>query len=95
MPYARHGLGYRRMDTAHDAAEGAARFTKRFHAEIIAALKSKGPMTADETASAIGASVLSIRPRFTELASGGAIVDTGERRHNESGRRAAVWGLAE
>lgn len=93
MPYSRQGLGYKRMDTSHDAAERAAPRAKRYHGEIIAALKKFGPMTADETAEKIEASVLSVRPRITELAQAGAIQDTGERRHNASGRRAAVWAV--
>jgi predicted ArsR family transcriptional regulator len=48
-------------------------------------------MTADECADTIGMSVLSIRPRFTELHRRGAIEETGELRHNRSGRRAKVW----
>ena len=95
MPYSRQGLGYKRMDTSHDAAEAAAPRAKRFHMDILAALKANGPMTADETAEKIGASVLSIRPRFTELSESGQIIDTGSRRHNWSGRRAAVWALAQ
>lgn len=93
MPYSRQGLGYKRMDTAHDAAERAAPRAKRYHSEILAALKSNGPMTADETAEKLDASVLSIRPRFTELFESRLIIDTGERRFNQSGRRAAAWAL--
>ena len=93
MPYSRHGLGYKKMDTAYDAAEKAAPRAGKFHSEILAALKANGPMTADETAEKIGASVLSIRPRFTELFEARVIIDTGDRRPNASGRRAAVWAV--
>jgi len=51
-------------------------------------------MTADEAAVFLGKSILSIRPRFTELFNIGLIRDTGGRRKNASGRFAKVWGLA-
>ena len=55
------------------------------------ALNDNGPMTADEIAARLGASVLSIRPRVTELRKEGLIEPTGERRPNRSGRSANVW----
>lgn len=58
------------------------------------ALRQEGPMTADECARVLGKSVLSIRPRFSELKAQGVIVDTGERRANDSGRKAIVWRVA-
>lgn len=50
--------------------------------------------TADECAEALKESVLSIRPRFTELLRENRIQDTGARRKNASGRSATVWKLA-
>ncbi len=47
--------------------------------------------TADECAAEMSESVLSIRPRFSELLAANLIVDTGQRRLNRSGRRAIVW----
>jgi predicted ArsR family transcriptional regulator len=47
--------------------------------------------TADEIATELGESVLSVRPRVSELRALGEIEETGERRVNESGRRAIVW----
>ena len=51
-------------------------------------------MTADECAQVLNKSVLSIRPRLTELKEAGQIEDTGIRRENLSGRNAIVWRLA-
>jgi hypothetical protein len=51
-------------------------------------------MTADEAAAALHESILSVRPRISELARLGVIRDTGERRLNSSGVRAVVWALA-
>jgi len=47
--------------------------------------------TADECAAYLRESVLSIRPRFTELLRANLIEDTGTRRKNDSGRNAIVW----
>ena len=58
--------------------------------KALSALKSYGPMTADEIAGVLGESILAIRPRITELAQKGFIEDTGKREKNVSGRAAAV-----
>lgn len=47
--------------------------------------------TADEVADMLDESVLSIRPRISELAHKGLITDSGIRRTNESGSLATVW----
>lgn len=52
------------------------------------------PSTADECAEFMGRTVLSIRPRLTELEHMGHIRDTGRRRKNISGRYAIVWEVA-
>jgi hypothetical protein len=51
-------------------------------------------LTADQCAAMLGESVLSIRPRFSELARMGQIEESGERRHNESGSKANVYRVA-
>lgn len=50
-------------------------------------------LTADEVASAIGKSILAVRPRITELDAVGLIESTPERRRNVSGKYAIVWKL--
>jgi predicted ArsR family transcriptional regulator len=47
--------------------------------------------TADECARYLGASILSVRPRLSELRRMGEIQKTGQTRMNESGIQAAVW----
>lgn len=54
-------------------------------------LEKFGPMTADEVAARCAMSVLSIRPRISELGDMGRIRKTNERRRNASGQSAAVW----
>src|SRR5690349_15187241 len=49
------------------------------------------PATADQVAAQLGKSVLSIRPRITELARLGFIRDTGRTAANESGKQAVIW----
>ena len=51
-------------------------------------------MTADEAALFLSIDKLSIRPRFSELNRTGEIVDTGERRANDSGKKAIVWSIS-
>jgi hypothetical protein len=51
-------------------------------------------MTADEIAAQLGCSILSVRPRVSELNVGGEIEQTGARRKNASGMTATVWRFA-
>jgi predicted ArsR family transcriptional regulator len=50
-----------------------------------------GGATADEIAMDLNLSVLSVRPRVSELNRNGEIEQTGTRRKNESGMTATVW----
>jgi hypothetical protein len=50
------------------------------------------PRTSDEVAEALHMSILTIRPRLSELRAEGKIVPTGVRRRNASGKMATVWG---
>jgi len=51
-------------------------------------------MSADQCAYVLGRSVLSIRPRFSELNAADLIEDSGTRTLNDSGKRAIVWRIA-
>lgn len=51
----------------------------------------KQKLTADEVAKALGVSILSIRPRISELHALGLARKTKERRLNDSGLEAWVW----
>jgi hypothetical protein len=48
-------------------------------------------LSADQCAAKLDKSVLSIRPRLSELLAQGKIYDTGRTRKNESGISAVVW----
>lgn len=87
-----HSPAYRvGSDTSFAAAESVDANTLR--AKVLEAL-AMGPATADECAARLGISILSARPRLTELKRMGRIIDTGTRRPNASGRSAAVFRLA-
>lgn len=89
----RSGPGFKDRDTSRAAAVSMDRSAPRLRRLVLAALQELGPMTPDEVAQHLSMSILSIRPRFSELSKGGAIKDTGERRQNASGRAAKVWAL--
>ena len=54
-------------------------------------LLEQNELTADEVAERLGQSVLSVRPRISELKAKGKIEATAKRRCNVSGKRAVVW----
>lgn len=82
--------GYKDDQTSKEAAEAIAGRVHLLRNRCLTAL-TQSPMTADEVSVAIGESVLSTRPRITELLQLGKIEDTGDRRANASGRRAKIW----
>lgn len=55
--------------------------------------QSENGLTADEVATKLNKTVLSIRPRVAELKASGRIKDSENRRLNSSGRSAVVWRL--
>lgn len=59
---------------------------QRVYSEIV-----RGEGTADEIASRLKISLLSVRPRVAELVKLGRIEDSGKQRPNTSGRKATVW----
>ena len=87
-----HTPGHRDTDTSREAASDIASRVTGLRLAVLGALEQD--RTADECASALGESVLAIRPRLTELKRLGRIADSGLRRPNASGKRAIVWRLA-
>lgn len=81
--------GHQPPDTSREAAPTASE-AKRLRNRVLDYLKHNGPKTADECADALNLSVLSVKPRLTELKRKGHIADTGARRKNASGKNAAV-----
>jgi hypothetical protein len=80
-------------------SEKAARAIKgnaaKLRAVVLAQIaQCSGGTTADEIAKDLNLSVLSVRPRVSELHRNGEIEQTGGRRKNESGMTATVWRVA-
>jgi predicted HTH transcriptional regulator len=83
--------GFKARDTSRDAAAKAEPASAILRAQCFSIIRQRGPITADECAAIMDKSVLSIRPRFSELAVYGSIKDSGTRHKNASGRSAIAW----
>lgn len=82
--------GWKTTGTSHDAAQSVDATLLRERVRTVLACE---PLTADEVADILGESVLSIRPRCSELRRLGVIFDSMARRRNRSGKFAIVWML--
>jgi hypothetical protein len=82
--------GWREPTTSRDAAQAVRGSAEILRVRVLAAIKREAG-TADEIANRLGESILSVRPRVTELSRQNLIERTGERRHNASGMSAHVW----
>lgn len=77
------------------AAEKVASTSTKLRAAVLEEFKQHpAGLTADEIATALNLSVLSVRPRVSELNRLGTIEQTGSRRRNDSGMTATVWRIA-
>ena len=83
--------GFRNTDTSKKAAKDVNKRVSYLQLTILDLLQDIGDMTADECAKFANESVLTIRPRFSELKLLGKIKDTEIRRKNDSGKTAAVF----
>lgn len=83
--------GAQDRDTSRVAAAEIAATAPQLRAKALAIVERSNGLTADEVAGRLGLSILSIRPRLTELAHLGKVRDSGARRRNRSGRKAIVW----
>ena len=84
--------GFKVSGPSEQAAKAIGSTANKMRAAVLAqiALHAAGA-TADEIAKDLNLSVLSVRPRVSELNRNGAIEQTGARRRNESGMTATVW----
>ena len=78
------------LETSKEAADAIAPECNQLQ-EMCRVAIMWGHGTADEVAAAVGRSILSIRPRISELRAKGLIEPTTERRRNASGKSAVVW----
>lgn len=83
--------GWKGAETSQAAAQSINAASVR--AKVLKAIQRMGDATADEVADHLRIDKLTIRPRCSELSNLGKIIDSGDRRHNASGKRAVVWRL--
>ena len=87
-----HRPGWKEPGTSREAAariEPTASVLRDLVLETLAA--SPGGLTADEIAARLNRSILSVRPRVSELRADGKIMRAERRGKNASGMSAAVW----
>jgi predicted transcriptional regulator len=85
-----HSPGFKENTTSKAAAKKMESVNESLENQCLAILMIHS-LTADEVAARLRLSVLSIRPRVSQLYTKGKIQRTGARRMNESGNRAHVY----
>ena len=85
--------GYKENSTSKEAAKNVSSRAANLRTQCLDIVKRKGNYgaTPEEVASLLSESILSIRPRFTELKILNYIVDSGLRRKNNFGSNTKVW----
>ena len=86
---------YKAPGASQQAARRIVPLVTGLRAKVLRSLREDGPGTPDEIAERLGFSILSVRPRFSELNRLGLIEQSNERRTNDSGHRADVWRIAD
>ena len=84
--------GYKATDTetSQQAAKSMRADAATLRVKCYDVLKASAK-TADEVADCLGVSILSVRPRISELKVQSKVAPTKERRKNVSGKSAVVW----
>jgi predicted transcriptional regulator len=82
--------GFKDLTTSKEAAKKIEPKAKTLRDACLKVLMLQS-LTPDEVAAHLGESILSVRPRISELFKQGLIKTTGVRRMNESGNRAHVY----
>ncbi len=87
--------GWKEPTTSREAARSMESTAGGLRQDVYRAIAgAPDGLTADEAAKAVGASILAVRPRVSELVAEKSIVDAGMTRKNESNRNAKVWRAA-
>jgi predicted ArsR family transcriptional regulator len=87
--------GFKVPGPSEDAAKSVASTATKLRASVLAQIAAcPVGATADEIAAQLNVSILSVRPRVSELNRNGQIEQTGARRRNASGMTATVWRIA-
>jgi hypothetical protein len=92
MPYPRDP-GWKAAGTSQDAGQAITSRAKTMRDRVLAFLRERHPrsFTADQISVGLGASILGVRPRVSELRRSELIEPTEERRKNRSGLWAHCW----
>jgi hypothetical protein len=87
-----HHPGFKRAGTSRTAANSISVYAETKRRDVLVEFVAAGErgLTPDTCAKALNLSVLTVRPRCTELLAAGLLIPTGERRQNQSGMSAAV-----
>ena len=85
--------GWKARDTAKAAAEAIAPRAKSLRARVYDEIK-RSPGTPEEIAARLGAPVMNVRPRCSELAARNLIEDSDQRGAAMGGRRSIRWRVA-
>ncbi len=84
--------GFKASGPSEQAATAIGTTASKLRAAVLAQFAAyPSGATADEVAKDLNLSVLSVRPRVSELKRLGQIRETGGRRKNQSGMTATVW----
>ena len=84
--------GFKVSGPSEQAAEAIGSTANKLRAAVLSQFAQyPSGATADEVAKDLNLSVLSVRPRVSELNRKGSIKQTGARRRNDSGMTATVW----
>lgn len=84
--------GWRDPETSRAAAEQVKESAETVRARVLVHLQANGPSTVHKTAKALGMSVPTVQPRFSELKAANKIRWTGGNERNEVSRASAkVW----
>lgn len=84
--------GHKGTDTSAAAAQHVKPDASILRTKVLGVLVAHpSGLTADEVAARLDESILSIRPRVSELHARELVTDSGRRRLNGSGRSAVVW----
>jgi hypothetical protein len=84
--------GFKAHGPSEQAATAIAGTAKTLREQVLCAFQqAPGGLTADAVAGRLGKSILSVRPRVSELHRQGEIRPAGGRGKNDSGLSATVW----
>lgn len=88
-----HNPGWKANGPSSDAARAIARHANTLRSRVYSFLRDRYPAaySADQIAESLGETILSIRPRVSELNSAGDIEATEGRHKNHSGMTAHLW----